>query len=179
MTRPAPRRRAAATGLPAPQAVVRLLARTFVAALLVFHGWLLSVHVSTGKLFEPDVAVRWMVAVGIFGAFLTLRRVGVSVFTDRRAAALWLLVVLLHCHAAWTGDALETVQAIPQAVVDLMPAGVQAAAALAGVILLAWVALRPAVERPRWGLLDTPVRFAGMQAAAWALPFSPRPPPRR
>ena len=51
----------------------------------------------------------------------------------------WLLVVLIHGHAVWTGDAAVAAQwSLPQSNVDLVPAAL-GAAALTALLFAAWL----------------------------------------
>lgn len=147
--------------------------------LVAFHAWLLWTHATVGKLLEPDVAVRWGLA-GLLGlAFWSLRRCGLPLFRGRRAVVLWMLVVLIHCHAVWTGDAAEVHFALPQNVGDLAPAGVQVVAALTALLLLARLVVHFGASHPRLRETVRPGRLTGLPAGVCTLPFSPRPPPVR
>jgi hypothetical protein len=81
---------------------VRLAFRLLHAAwvgLVVFHVWLFVSMVADGRLTEPVVAFRWLVAAGLAVGLIALRRAGIPLFASRRGATLWVLVVLLHASA--------------------------------------------------------------------------------
>ena len=79
----------------------------------VFHLWLLTQQVWSGR-FDQAEAVRWALALGLVGAFVVLRRRGGSLFRDRRATAIWVLLALLHGPALANRVDLVA-EALPQA----------------------------------------------------------------
>lgn len=156
--------------------VLRALARLATAVLVVFHLWLLWTHIVTGRLFEPDVLVRWAVAVFVAAALLALYRLHLSLFWGRRAVVLWLLVVLIHGHAAWSGQTQPVLpDALPEAVAALMPVGAVAATLLLVVVAAGARERRSAPPSRRARLASTVV--AGPRLGSCFPPFSPRPPP--
>jgi len=155
------------------------LGRVSVGILVVFHAWLFWLHATEGKLFEADVALRWLVAGAVALAFWGLRRLGLPLFRGRRAVVLWLLVVLIHGHAVWTGDAGQVhLASLPQAAVEFAPAGLYLAVAATALLFLAWWLQHAALPR-RPMRSSVPGRRFGLPPAASTLPFSPRPPPLR
>jgi hypothetical protein len=148
-----------------------------VVVLAVFHAWLLWTHATTGRLFDAGVAGRWGVAVLVAASFWWLSRLGLPLFKGRRALVLWMLVVVIHGHAAWTGDAWQTPVVLPQAIVELIPAGVSAATVLVAALFLVALALRRVVRPALPDFSDLPARLAGVPAPVSALHFAPRPPP--
>src|SRR5215210_7229024 len=66
-----------------------------VAGLAIFHLYLLASQIADGEVADPGVALRWLIAVGVFGVFAALQRRGAALF-GRRAMALWVLAALLH-----------------------------------------------------------------------------------
>jgi hypothetical protein len=64
--------------------------------LAVFHAWLFFGQVSDGRLADPALLLRWVVAAGIVWFLAYLRARGVSPFWGRKAVAVWLLAGLLH-----------------------------------------------------------------------------------
>lgn len=176
------------TRRPSPQprssgATIRRVLHGLVVAAAVtlvgFHAWLLWTHLTLGSLLEPGVAFRWAVAGGLLAAFTWLRRTGVPLVSGRKAGVLWVLVVLLHCHAAWAGDGLQGPLAVPQSLADLAPAGLQFAAALSAIAFLTWLALQYAATHLTPRFTDLPSHLAGLPASACSFRFLPRPPPTR
>jgi hypothetical protein len=171
--RPTPRSNTRAEDL--VWAAVRALGRIAFALLVAFHAWLLWTEIGAGTLFEPQVALRWLVSGGVLVGFRSLNRLGLPLFFGRRAVVLWLLVILIHCHAAWTGGAAgldlgvpETVGALAQITGSL---GVLGALAI---VLLAACAGDAQVRRPvfiRTGAV------AGLPSDGFTFCFAPRPPP--
>jgi hypothetical protein len=159
--------------------VMYAASRLPVAVLAVFHVWLLWTHATTGKLFEADVAGRWGVAVLVAASFWWLSRLGVPLVRGRRALVLWMLVLLIHGHAAWTGDAWREPVTVPAGIVELLPAGLSLATTVVSVLFLAALALRRLGPPALPAFSDLPVRLAGVPAPVAAFRFSPRPPPSR
>jgi hypothetical protein len=156
-------------------AALGALGRLGLAALIVFHAWLLGAHLADGRAFEPAMAARWMLAVLVLAGFRALSRRGLPLLSGRRAVVLWLLVVVIHCSAAWDGGAAAALdRAIPESVTALaqVSAAVLVAAALSAAFapaLRAAARLRPAS--------DVPARIAGLPSNGFVFLFSPRPPP--
>lgn len=74
-----------------------LLPMAVVGAFLVyFHALLLWQRVADQTLFEPLVGLRWLGSLALVLAWFTLQRRGIPLLWGRRAAVLWLLVLLLH-----------------------------------------------------------------------------------
>jgi hypothetical protein len=157
-------------------AALRALGRLGFAALALFHVWLLGVHLLDGRAFAPATAVRWALAAGVLVGFRALGRRGLPLCFGRRAVGLWLLVVIIHCGAAWEGGAAAALdRAIPESVTAL--AQLSAATAVLGVALAAALvsAARPwAGGRPAFCV---PVLVAGLPASGFRYCCSPRPPP--
>jgi hypothetical protein len=154
----------------------QVLGRLAAAVLIVFHTWLLWTQATLGTLLDPDVAFRWALAGLVLAAFWALRRLGVPLLWGRRAVVLWVLVIVIHAHAVWTGDAMALPAAVPQAVVNLVSLSVPAAT-FASLLFLVWVTRRYATLHPRVRQCDVRPVFAGLPANVCALQFSPRPPP--
>jgi len=154
---------------------LRALGRLAFAALAVFHAWVLATHLLQGKAFEPDTAIRWLVAAVVLIGFRALSRRGLPLFSGRHAVVLWLLVVLIHCSAAWSGGTAsleaglpETVTALAQLLTVVGVLGVVLGIALASA-RRPWDARRPA--------FPAPVLIGGLPSTGVAFRFSPRPPP--
>jgi hypothetical protein len=75
--------------------VFRRLGTLVWGALGAFHLWLLAGQVWNGQVEYADFG-RWTLALGLAGALVALRRHGGSLFGNRRATAIWVLVALLH-----------------------------------------------------------------------------------
>lgn len=150
--------------------------RVALVLLAGFHAWLFGDHLIAGSVFDPLVALRWAAGGVLLFAFLWLRRRGVSLVCGRRAIVLWLLVAVLHAHAAWTpADAASAAPAREAAVLALQ--AVSAAAVLAGLALLGALA-RPRTFAPHVTRLGAFVPPATPLAGVLALCIlGPRPPP--
>ena len=155
---------------------LRALSRLGVTALVCFHIWLLGRHLLDGSAFEPATAVRWVLAVLALAGFRALSRRGLPLFLGRRAVGLWLLVVIIHCGAAWDGGAAAALDsAIPE------PTTVLAQLSVATLVLAAALAAAFAAAPNAWlggrSAGSVPVRIAGIPTAGFVFRFSPRPPP--
>jgi len=158
---------------------VRACGRLAFTALVAFHGWLLWSHLVGGRPIDASTAARWAVSVAVLVGFRALQRHGVSVFWGKRAVILWLLVVLLHCHAVWNGDAIGVQLGIPESVTAL--AELAPLVTVIGLLVLIQQWHRAsALRRPSWASVEIPVaRVAGVPTTAHAVRFLPRPPPLR
>jgi hypothetical protein len=159
--------------------VSALLGRVAVLLLSGFHAWLFWSHLAGGRLLEPAVASRWVAGVLLTAGFLGLRRVGVPLVRGRKAVVLWLLVALLHVHAAWAPQGtIADRGAMDEAVATIVLQAASAAALLGlGLVLLA-VTLRPktrAFRSPTW--FAQHAGAAGRPSDGWSPLLSPRPPP--
>jgi hypothetical protein len=144
-------------------------------ALGVFHVWLFARQAAAGSL-TPETLLKWLAAAGLLAALVALRRQGVPLFRGRKAVAIWVLAALLHAPAI--GERLEALgtPAIPEAAITLSKL-LSSAAALAGVLLLLWIARpRPAAPSRARAAAHFVVPSA-VRAARATLAFSPRPPP--
>ena len=157
-------------------AAARALGQLGFAALLVFHVWLLGTHLADGRAFEPAAALRWVLAVLVLAGFRALSRRGLPVLFGRRAVGLWLLVVIIHCSAAWDGGVVAALdRAIPESVTAL--AQFSAATLAFGMALAAaFAAAAPLSGAKRTGC-PIPVLIAGLPSTGFVFRFAPRPPP--
>jgi hypothetical protein len=155
--------------------VVRAAGRLAFWALIAFHGGLLSVHVVQGRLLEPETAGRWAVAVLLLAGFRKLSRLGLPLVFGQRAVVLWLLVILLHCHAGPAGGATSIDLAIPETVGAL--AQMTGTIGVLGVLLVALLVTAGRLRRDGRAALAAPVMRAGLAAPGFVFRFAPRPPP--
>ncbi|MCX6551433.1 MAG: hypothetical protein NTY02_10585 [Acidobacteria bacterium] len=175
----------AATAIPARRSLtraddlvamaVRATGRLAFAALVVFHAWLFWTHVAAGKLFEPQIALRWVVAVGVLVGFRALSRVGLPLFFGKRAVVLWLLVILIHCHAVWTGDATSAELGIPETIGAL--AQLTSSVSVLGTLLVILLATSLRAGQRGRPAFSIPVVVAGLASPGCTFRFAPRPPP--
>jgi hypothetical protein len=155
---------------------LRSLGRLGFAGLVLYHVWLLGVHLLDGQAFEPATAVRWVLAVLVLVGFRALSRRGLPLLSGRRAVGLWLLVVIIHCSAAWEGGAAAALdRAIPESVTALAQLS-GAALVLAAVFAAAFSATVRLSAASRAALV-VPALIAGLPSTGIAFCFSPRPPP--
>jgi len=162
----------------------RSLARTTAvvagAMLVAFHGWLFAAQVAEGRLDDPWLVFRWVVAAGLVAALAAIRRGGASVWS-RQGIAVWVLAALLHGPAVATdfSDSINSL-ALPETVAtsilqSLLPVSVLAITLwmLAGLL-----ARRDRHARLYAGLLAAS-SLAGIFGDGFSPQYSSRPPPRQ
>jgi hypothetical protein len=155
--------------------VFRRLGTLVWGALGAFHIWLLAQQAWNGQV-EYSEFVRWTVALGLASALVTLRRHGSSLFGDRRATAVWVLVALLH------GPVLaERAEVATQALAEMPVVAVQIIGAAAGLGLALALAARgdaghaTDITAPKVAIWLRPIHALDAHVAPG---FLPRPPPR-
>src|SRR5262245_61726983 len=89
-------------------AAVRMALRAGGLLLVGFHVALLLADLAGGRLFDPIVAGKWAAAAVLCCALAAFWRVGVPLLWGRKAAALWLLVLVLHVGVQTPVDENET-----------------------------------------------------------------------
>ena len=155
---------------------MRIAARSAFSLLVAFHAWLLWTHLAGGKALDPQTAARWVVAAIVLVGFRALQRHGLSLFWGKRAVVLWLLVVVIHCHAVWGGAPVTVELGIPETI-TLLAQMTAPAATILGLFFLGLFAALTA----RWAAAalrdEEPSRLAGLPASGYLFRFSPRPPP--
>jgi hypothetical protein len=155
---------------------LRSAARLAVTVVVAFHAWLLWTHLVGGQALEPGTAARWIVAALVLVCFRALQRRGLSLFWGRRAVVLWLLVVVIHCHAVWSGAPITVDLGVPEAITMLAQLTAPAATVLGLFFLGLFAALLAswaADAKPYQGR----ARLAGLPASGYVFRLSPRPPP--
>jgi hypothetical protein len=130
-------------GREAARAALRHLTGGTVAALVLFHGWLVARRLSDPATLPPSVLFRWLGAFAVVAALLWLRRLGLPLFHGRKALAVWTVALLLHVNAGaapLAGDA--TSGSAPETLVLVLPGALSVATASA-LLLLATVRKHP------------------------------------
>ena len=157
--------------------MLRVAARGVGVGLALFHLWLLAGQAWDGRLFEPELLVRWLVAGILAACLIGVLRSGAPLFSSRKAVAVWLLAATLH--GPVVVDRVGGTQGLPE--VSTILAEIAGASALLG----AAVMLLSAVSRYRASVR----RHSGPEPLGYGstLPpglgpapaFAPRPPPAR
>jgi peptidoglycan/LPS O-acetylase OafA/YrhL len=137
-------------------------------ALVGYHAWLFAGRLRDASIREPEVLLRWLLAVGLLGLAVAFQRRGHSVVRGRSAIVFWGLALLLH------------IVPLPVPVVSEAPSALALPLALAAPFLIAVLASLTAPLRGRpfdeW-LRRSVLPFLGGALAPLALRFAPRPPP--
>jgi hypothetical protein len=155
---------------------MRAVVRLSFAVLVAFHAWLLWTHLIGGRALEPQTAVRWIVAAAVLIGFRALQRHGLSLFWGKRAVVLWLLVVVIHCHAAWSGEPVTAQLGVPETITVLAQLAAPVATVL-GLLLFGMFGALLAGRTASTLWYAEPALAAGLPASGYAYLFSPRPPP--
>lgn len=155
--------------------VVRAAGRLSFWALVTFHVGLLSVHVTQGRLLEPQTAGRWVVAVLLLAGFHRLSSLGLPLVFGQRAVVLWLLVILLHCHAGWANGSTSLDLAVPEALGALSQ--LAGPLTLLGALLVVLLIGRQRLWRDGRAAFASPVILGGLASPGVVFQFAPRPPP--
>ena len=162
---------------------LRSLARTTAVVsggmLVAFHGWLFAAQAAEGRLDDPWLVFRWVVAAGLVAALAAIRRGGASVWS-RPGIAIWVLAALLHGPAV-ANDFSDPINALalPETVATSVLQQLVSVSALAITLwmLAGLLARRDRHARLYTGLVVAPSR-AGIFAAGFSPRYSSRPPPR-
>jgi len=168
------RRRVTRTGDLARRAVYAA-GRLAFWALVAFHAGLFSVHVVQGRLLEPDSAGRWVLAVLLLAGFRRLSRLGLPLVFGQRAVVLWLLVIMLHCHAGWANDSTGLDLAVPETLGALSQ--LAGSVAVLGPLLVVLLIGRQRLWRDGRAAFASPVIRGGLASPDFVFQFTPRPPP--
>jgi hypothetical protein len=152
--------------------------RLSLLVVLAFHAWRLVARALDGQLFEPGVALRWAVGVALLAALVGLRRLGIPILHGRKAAVLWTLVFLLHCHAAVAPPLTPSGRPmVPQTAEVIATYSATPLLLVAGALLLA-LAFRRAIQSLRLvAHRAIGVGPIGTPALAHLTCLAPRPPP--
>jgi hypothetical protein len=151
--------------------------RSILGALVGFHAWLFWAHAASGRLLEPGTAFRWIAGALILAGFLWLRRSGRLLTSDRRALVLWLLVALLHAHAAGVSGNLPA-SAVPETVQLVLSQLASVPLALLGTVLFGLLRRRRREDRSAPSPGEVPRFLCGTPQSGNIFQFSPRPPPQ-
>lgn len=148
------------------------------AALALFHAWLFADQAWNGRLADPALILRWLVAGGLVAAMVGLRRQGESIFRGRKAVAIWVLAALLHGPAA-----AQRIDALGEPALPEFVATLTQLVAASGAMLTLARALGRIRNRRRAAAGTRAARVpvvqppAGLSFAHAFVRFTPRPPP--
>jgi hypothetical protein len=147
-------------------------------ALVAFHVWLLASMHADGRLADPAVAFKWLIAAGLAAALAALWRAGIPMVRSRHGAVVWVLVALLHTSAFAAPPTPVPGQADAGALLFVLPA-----TAAGFVASLTWLAadrqgkrLASRVEvglRPLWSVLDARILLASSPSRSTLVPRAP------
>lgn len=149
------------------------------AVLVAFHGWLFATQVAAGRLEDPWLIFRWMVAVGLVTALVAIRRGGASIWS-RQGIAVWVLAALLHGPAVAT-DFSESINAL--ALPETVATSVLQLVSVTALAITLWMLAGLLARRDRHARLYVgPVAassLAGIFGDGFSPQYSSRPPPRQ
>jgi len=145
------------------------------ALLAGFHLWVFGGHLADGRLLDPGVLTRWLVAGAIVGLLWHLRRNNVSILWGRKAVAVWILAAILHAPAAV--DRLGAPDALQASDVARLIAQVSVVTALLSTLLfLTFARKRTGIAGPRFIAVADTRPLTVPRPRAFLL-LAPRPPP--
>lgn len=145
----------------------------------VFHAWLLAGQAWDGRLGDPAVLARWVIAGGLAWALIHVRRQGGSLFWGRKSVAVWLLATLLHGPAVAERLGTPGGPALPEVVASLTQVTLSATVLVAITLLLGLLVRRQRRSLDAGVCLRFEHALLGALSPNAHLPFVPRPPPVR
>jgi hypothetical protein len=146
--------------------------------LAVFHAALLGRRFADQSLLEPMVGLKWLISAALLGALPLARRAGIRLAEPPRAAALGVLVLLLHLALPTASIAGPPMGEMPAPLGWAFLAITPAAFGLVAIAVSRLLTPRPALGIPHalhWGRLPDGQRDPWRDRAAVHV-FS-RPPP--
>ena len=162
----------------------RSLARTTAvvagAMLVAFHGWLFAAQVAAGRLEDPWLVFRWVIAAGLVAALAAIRRGGASILS-RQGIAIWVLAALLHGPAVATdfSDSFSSL-ALPETVATSV---LQQLASVSALAITLWMLSGLLARRDRHSRLYAGLvaasSLAGLFGEGFFPQYSSRPPPQQ
>jgi hypothetical protein len=149
------------------------------AVLVAFHGWLFASQVAAGRLEDPWLVFRWLVAAALIAALGAIRRGGASVWS-RPGIAIWVLAALLHGPAVATdvsdsSNSLALPETVATSILQLVST---TALAITLWMLAGLLARRDRHARLYAGLVAAP-SLAGIFGEGFSPQHASRPPPRQ
>ena len=157
---------------------LKSLALTAGALLTGFHGWLLATQIADGRVIDPWVSLRWILAAGLVAGLVWIHQQGASI-VGRKSVAIWVLAALLHgpAFASKFGGLVE-ITALPEVVVTVVVRVAAIALTAIGLWILAGLLAR-SLQRPRAVLAGVVARRPkNIVGVGHSSRFSPRPPPK-
>lgn len=159
----------------------RSLARTTAvvagAMLVAFHGWLFAAQVAAGRLEDPWLVFRWVIAAGLVAALAAIRRSGASAWS-RQGIAVWVLAALLHGPAVAT-DSFSSLAPPETVAASLLQQLVSVSALAITLWMLAGLLARRDRHAPLYVGLVAASSLAGIFGQGFSPRYSSRPPPHQ
>ncbi len=161
------------------RSVARIMAVASGAALVAFHGGLFASQAAEGRLEDPWLVVRWLVAAGLAAAIAAIRHASGSIW-NRQGLAVWVLAAMLHVPAVASefGNSINSV-ALPEASATSVLESLVSVSALAAAL---WMLAGLLGLRNRHARLYAGGGAAGSLVGIFGDGFSPRyfsrPPPQ-
>ncbi|MFA5910967.1 MAG: hypothetical protein WC815_19495 [Vicinamibacterales bacterium] len=148
------------------------------AVLVTFHGWLFATQAAAGRLDDPWLVFRWLLAVGLVSALMAIRRGGASVWS-RQGIAVWVLAALLHgpAVAADFSDSINSL-ALPETVAASVLQLVTTSALAITLWMLAGLLARRDRHARLYASFVTVSSRGGRFGDGYSPQYSSRPPPR-
>lgn len=148
------------------------------AVLVAFHGWLFATQAAAGRLHDPWLVFRWLLAVGLVLALVAIRRGGASIWSSQ-GIAVWVLAALLHGPAVAT-DFSDSINAL--ALPETVAVSVLQLATTSALAITLWMLAGLLARRDRharlYACLVTVSSRGGRCGDGFSPQYSSRPPPR-
>lgn len=159
-------------------AVARATAVLSASTLIAFHGRIFAAQLADGRLENPGLIFRWLVAAGLIAALAALRRRGTSIWS-RQGFATFLVALMLHgpSVAPGVGDAISSLAASETATSMLTSLASVAALAATLWLLAGWLAARRVHSG---GIASAPLLVSsppGIFGNGFSPTYGSRPPP--
>ena len=158
---------------------VRTAAAVSGATLFAFHGCLFAAQAAQGRLEDPWLALRWLIAAAVVAVLAAIRHAGGSIW-NRQGLAVWVVAALLHGPAVTTDFGNSINLAPPETVATAFLESLVAVSALAVTVwmLAGLIGLRDRHARLYVSAV-TPRRVGVTLGDGFSPAYSSRPPPRR
>ena len=152
-----------------------------VSILVAYHFVLLGQRLADLSLFQPAVALRWLITVALLYALRRMHAAGLPLIWGRRALAFWLLVLLLH--VSFLGPLSEEANAggdwSTSAGLALVLPAMAPLVLMSAIVLTSWLAARftATSSRPLRFLAPLTASLEHPSRGGWLPSLSSRPPP--
>jgi len=160
------------------RSLARITAVLSGTALAAFHGVVFAGQAAEGRLEDPWLVVRWLVAAGLVAALAGIRHADGSIW-NRKGLAVWVLAALLHGPAVTADFGIASLdRSLPETVATSILEALVSVSALA---ITMWLLAGLLGLRDRHARLyvsvATPASLFGLFGDGFSPQYASRPPP--